>query len=111
MHMKCIKIKEILILQICIKPTRNYHIIKEFIYYNIIIHDSSHNSAGMLRKGFEKVSKPDLTPGTRHPAVITNIQNNKKRLFIGRKPNAYILGLIINENEKILNEIWYYATT
>ena len=65
----------------------------------------------MLRKGFEKVNRPDLTPGARHPAVMTNTQNNKKRLFLGRRPNAYILGLTINESEKLLNEIWYYATT
>ena len=45
---------------------------KKKIEDKIIIHDSSHNSAGMLRKGFKKVSRPDLTPGARHPAVITN---------------------------------------
>ena len=87
------------------------HNLKKIIDDKIIIHDSSHNSAGMLRKGFKKVSRPDLTPGARHPAVITNPQNNKKRLFLGRRPNAYILGLKINESEKLLNEIWYHATT
>ena len=87
------------------------HNLKKIIDDKIIIHDSSHNSAGMLRKGFKKVSRPDLTPGARHPAVITNPQNNKKRLFLGRRPNAYILGLKINESEKLLNDIWYHATT
>ena len=72
------------------------HNLKKIIDDKIIIHDSSHNSAGMLRKGFEKVSRPDLTPGARHPAVITNPQNNKKRLFLGRRPNAFVLGLKIN---------------
>ena len=81
------------------------HNLKKIIDDKIIIHDSSHNSAGMLRKGFKKVSRPDLTPGARHPAVITNPQNNKKRLFLGRRPNAYILGLKINESEKLLNDI------
>ena len=87
------------------------HNLKKIIDDKIIIHDSSHNSAGILRKGFKKVSRPDLTPGARHPAVITNPQNNKKRLFLGRRPNAYILGLRISESEKLLNDIWHYATT
>ena len=87
------------------------HNLKKIIDDKIIIHDSSHNSAGMLRKGFKKVRRPDLTPGARHPAVINNPHNNKKRLFLGRRPNAYILGLRINESEKLLNDIWHYATT
>ena len=43
----------------------------------IIIHDCSHNSAGMLRKGYEQVNSPEQTPGARHPAVIINPKNNK----------------------------------
>ena len=81
------------------------HNLKQIINGKIIIHDNSHNSAGMLRKGFEKVNRPDLTPGARHPAVLTNTQNNKIRLFLGRRPNVYILVLAISKSEKLLNEI------
>ena len=55
--------------------------LKKIIDDKIIIHDSSHNSSGMLRKGYEKVRRPDLTPGACHPAIITNPQNNKKDFF------------------------------
>ena len=84
--------------------------LKEKIEDKIIIHDSSHNSAGMLRKGYKEVSSPDQTPGARHPAVITNPTNNSKRLFLGRRPHAYILGMSISDSENLLNEIWSYAT-
>src|SRR6056300_1588969 len=33
----------------------------------ILIHDAAHNSAGMLRKGYEEVRDVKLTPGARHP--------------------------------------------
>ena len=85
--------------------------LKKEIEDKVIIHDCSHNSAGMLRKGYKEVSSPDQTPGAKHPAVITNQQNNKKRLFLGRRPNAYILGMSLDESEKLLNEVWYFATT
>ena len=84
--------------------------LKEKIEDKIIIHDSSHNSAGMLRKGYKEVKSPDQTPGARHPAIITNPKNNTKRLFLGRRPHAYILGMSISESEKLLDEIWYFAT-
>ncbi len=84
--------------------------LKKKINDKIIIHDSSHNSAGMLRKGYEEVDSPDKTPGARHPAVITNLENNQKRLFLGRRPNAYILGMTVKESEKLLDEVWHFAT-
>ena len=84
--------------------------LKKEIDDKVIIHDCSHNSAGMLRKGYEEVSSPDQTPGAKHPAVITNQKNNKRRLFLGRRPHAYILGMTIDESEKLLDEVWHFAT-
>ena len=84
--------------------------IREKIDGKILIHDSAHNSAGMLRKGYSEVNNPTDTPGARHPMVITDKNTNKKLLFLGRRPHAYILGLEIEESENLLDEIWEHAT-
>ena len=84
--------------------------IKEKIDGKILIHDSAHNSAGMLRKGYSEADNPTETPGARHPMVITDQNTNKKLLFLGRRPHAYIVGLEIEESENLLDEIWKHAT-
>ena len=84
--------------------------LKEKINDKILIHDSAHNSAGMLRKGYSEVDNPSETPGARHPMVITDKNTNKKLLFLGRRPHAYIIGLELEESENLLNEIWEHAT-
>ena len=84
--------------------------IKEKIDGKILIHDSAHNSAGMLRKGYSEVNDPTETPGARHPIVITDKSTNKKLLFLGRRPHAYIVGLKVEESENLLDEIWEHAT-
>ena len=84
--------------------------LKEKIDGKILIHDSAHNSAGMLRKGYEEVENPSDTPGARHPIVIRDKNTNRKLLFLGRRPHAYIIGLELEESEDLLNEIWEHAT-
>ena len=84
--------------------------VKEKIDGKILIHDSAHNSAGMLRKGYSEVDNPTETPGAKHPMVITDKSTNKKLLFLGRRPHAYIVGLEIEESENLLDEIWKHAT-
>ena len=59
-------------------PYMNWVDIKEKIDGKILIHDSAHNSAGMLRKGYSEVDHPSDTPGARHPMVITDKNTNKK---------------------------------
>ena len=84
--------------------------LKEKIDDKILIHDSAHNSAGMLRKGYSEVDNPSETPGARHPMVITDKNTNKKLLFLGRRPHAYVIGLELEESENLLDEIWEHAT-
>jgi len=84
--------------------------LKKQIHGKILIHDSAHNSAGMLRKGYSETNDPSNTPGARHPIVITDKSTNKKLLFLGRRPHAYVLGLELKESEDLLNEIWAHAT-
>ncbi len=74
------------------------------------IHDAAHNSAGMLRKGYEEVSDPRQTPGARHPLVRQDPASGRRALFLGRRPHAYILGLPPDESDELLDRLWAHAT-
>ena len=82
----------------------------EKIKDKLLIHDASHNSAGQLRKGFEENIDPSLTPGAKHPIIFKDPSTQKKSLFLGRRPHAYIVGMTIDESDKLLNELWAHAT-
>jgi taurine dioxygenase len=74
------------------------------------IHDSSRNSAGELRKGFQRTLDVRHTPGAVHPLVRLHPVTKRKALFLGRRPGAYIHGLSIEESEKLLDAVWAHAT-
>jgi taurine dioxygenase len=74
------------------------------------IHDAAHNSAGMLRKGYEEVSDPRKTPGAHHPLVRYDKATGRRALFLGRRPHAYIIGMEQEESDKLLDALWEHAT-
>ena len=74
------------------------------------IHDSSRNSAGELRKGFQTTLDVRKTPGAIHPLVRLHPLTKRKALFLGRRPGAYIHGLPVEESEKLLDAIWAHTT-
>src|SRR5262245_21908231 len=76
----------------------------------IALHDASTNSAGMLRKGYMEVTDVRQTIGARHPLVRTEPRTGRKALFLGRRPNAYVIGLEVPESEALLNALWGHAT-
>jgi taurine dioxygenase len=74
------------------------------------VHDAAHNSAGLLRKGYEELTDVTLTPGPRHPLVHRDDRTGRQALFLGRRPHAYIPGLPVDESEALLDEIWAHAS-
>ena len=48
----------------------------------VAIHDAAHNSAGMLRKGYEEVTDVRETPGARQTLVRTEPKTGRKALFL-----------------------------
>lgn len=74
------------------------------------IHDAAHNSAGMLRKGYEEISDPRQTPGAHHPLVRQDPATGRRALFLGRRPHAYVLGLEPAESDDLLDRLWAHAT-
>jgi taurine dioxygenase len=73
-------------------------------------HDASRNSAGELRRGFTEVSDPRQAPGADHPIIRTHPVTGRKAIFLGRRRNAYIQGLGLEESERLLDALWAYAT-
>ena len=74
------------------------------------IHDSSRNSAGELRKGFQRTLDVRHTPGAVHPLVRLHPVSKRKALFLGRRPGAYVHGLPVDESEALLDAVWAHAT-
>ncbi|MGE0798881.1 MAG: TauD/TfdA dioxygenase family protein [Lautropia sp.] len=74
------------------------------------IHDSTYNSAGMMRKGMKEVTDPRQAPGARHPLVIRHPVTGRSALFLGRRRNSYIVGMALDESEALLDELWTHAT-
>jgi taurine dioxygenase len=72
-------------------------------------HDSSRTSVGDLRKGFKDVTDPREAPGAIHPIVRTHPATRRNALFLGRRRNAYVVGLPLEESEDLLNRLWAHA--
>ena len=73
-------------------------------------HDSSTNSGGYLRHGSKPVADVRECPGAVHPMVCTHPESGRKSLFVGRRRYAYVMGLPVEESEKLLDEVWAHAT-
>jgi taurine dioxygenase len=77
------------------------------------VHDSSRNSAGVLRPGVKLPTKPEEVEGPTHPLVRVHPVTGKRALYLGRRrvwPSNYIVGLPNEESEKLLDRLWAHAT-
>ena len=73
-------------------------------------HDATRNSAGDIRRGMPETVDPRAGPGAIHPLVRTHPVTGRDALFLGRRRNAYIVGLPLEESEALLDELWAHAT-
>jgi taurine dioxygenase len=76
----------------------------------VCIHDASRNSAGELRLGFVDNTDPRKTVGAKHPLVSVHAVTGRKCLLLGRRRNAYVVGLAVDESEALLDRLWAHAT-
>ncbi len=84
--------------------------LKERIARLLLKHDAAHTSVGQLRRGFQHALTPVDAPGAIHPIVRTHDETGRKCLFLGRRKDAYVVGLSLEESEMLLDRIWRYAT-
>ena len=72
-------------------------------------HDATRNSSGQLRKGFaERYSNADR-PGAVHPLVVRHPETGRSSLYLGRRPNAWIVGLADADSDALLDELWAHV--
>ena len=75
-----------------------------------IKHDGTYNSGGLLRKGLRADNDPMTCAGQPHPIVCAHPRTKQPVLYLGRRRNAYIVGLEREESEDLLDTLWDYAT-
>ncbi|HUK00317.1 MAG TPA: TauD/TfdA family dioxygenase [Stellaceae bacterium] len=75
-----------------------------------IKHDGTYNSGGYLREGVSATDDPRSSPGAVHPLICTHPDSGRRCLYLGRRRNAYLLGLDLAESEALLDQLWSYAT-
>lgn len=76
----------------------------------VVNHDSSYTSAGDLRKGMSEVTDVTRAPGARHPAIRRHPVTEREALFLGRRTNSWLVGLQVEESERLLDELWAWCT-
>jgi taurine dioxygenase len=77
------------------------------------VHDSSRNSAGVLRPGVQLPTRPEEVEGPTHPLVRVHPVTGKRALYLGRRrawPSNYIVGLDNSQSEALLDRLWAHAT-
>ena len=74
-----------------------------------IKNDGSLNSAGIPRTD-AVITDLRTYEGPSHPIIRTHPETGHNALYLGRRPNAYVNGLSIEESEELLDELWAHAT-
>jgi taurine dioxygenase len=84
--------------------------LKRRVQGRMLKHDGTYNSGGYLRQGVIAVDDPMTSPGALHPLVCTHPETKRRVLYLGRRRNAYLQGLPLEESEVLLDELWSIAT-
>jgi alpha-ketoglutarate-dependent taurine dioxygenase len=74
-------------------------------------HDGTYDSGGTVRKGLAPSDDPRTSVGTPHPIVIEHPVSGERALYLGRRRNAYIMGLALEESERLLDQLWSRVET
>jgi taurine dioxygenase len=77
------------------------------------VHDSSRNSAGVLRPGVKLPTQPEEVEGPTHSLVRVHPVTGKRALYLGRRrvwPSNYIIGIPNEDSERLLDALWAHAT-
>lgn len=69
-------------------------------------HDATRNSSGQLRNGFKESYSNADRPGAIHPLVVRHPETGRLSLYLGRRPNAWVVGLPDAESDQLLDALW-----
>lgn len=84
--------------------------LRERVHGLRIKHDGTYNSGGYLRQGLTPSDDPINSVGTPHPIVCAHPVTGRPVLYLGRRRNAYVVGLTLEASEALLDELWRWAT-
>ncbi len=84
--------------------------LRERVHDLWIKHDSTYGSSGIIRPGMTPPESPIEALGQPHPVLRRIPGGDEEALFLGRRTNAYVLGLPLDESEALLDELWAFAT-
>jgi taurine dioxygenase len=84
-------------------------LLRQRIEGRAIKNDGSHNSAGE-RRTTAVITDVRTYEGPSHPIVRTHPETGYNALYLGRRPNAYINGLSVEESESLLDALWSHAS-
>ena len=83
--------------------------LRDSIQTKTIKHDGTYNSGGFLRKGLREDNDPMTCEGQPHPIVCAHPRNGRPVLYLGRRKNAYVVGLEREASESLLDSLWEFA--
>ena len=63
-----------------------------------------------MRADVTPTGDPRTAPGMLHPLVRIHPETGRRGLYLGRRRNAYIDGLPLDESDALLDEVWAHAT-
>ena len=69
-------------------------------------HDATRNSSGELRHGYQEAYSKEERPGAVHPLVVRHPASGRNALYLGRRPNAWIVGMSDADSDALLDELW-----
>lgn len=73
-------------------------------------HDGTYNSGGFVRAGVTPSDDPRTAPGTMHPLVPVHPDTGRRHLYLGRRRNAWLEGMSLDESDALLDRLWAIAT-
>ncbi len=76
----------------------------------LVKHDSTYGSSGLKRPGMVEPVTPIDAIGHPHPVLRRVPATGQEALFLGRRTNAYVMGMKLDESEALLDELWEHAT-
>ncbi len=83
--------------------------LKQRVQYLQAKHDATRTSNGGLHHGFEESYALKDWRGAVHSMVVRHPVSGKSGLYLGRRPNAFIIGLSVEESSDLLDRLWNHV--
>ena len=72
--------------------------------------DGTYDSAGAPHRAVEVNGERKEPPSAKHPLMRLHPETDRPALYLGRRPNQFIIGMDPDDSEELLNAVWAHAT-